>query len=200
MTEKTIDNISNKRSKKKNIDKPENSSIRETLWNIIHRFDSLIESTNTKAALLIAFNTFIFGGILLKWNEILPSFTAHPFLAIIGLICLASAAIASVLSLLFTIAAINPFLESGGGSKKYCSNIFFKDIAAYEEAGGYYKAIKTASPNSLDEDLVFQIYDLSKGILKKYKFLKNATNTILYLQLPAFAGVVITKFIASIFK
>ena len=200
MAEKSIDNKSSKKSKKKNIDKPGNDSMPDTLWNVIHRFDSLIESTNTKAALLIAFNTFAFGGILFKWSEILPSFTGHPSPAIIGLICLTSAAIVSVLSLLFTIAAIRPFLESGGDSKKYRSNVFFKDIAGYEEAGGYYNAIKTVSIDSLDEDLAFQIYILSKGISKKYKFLKNATNTILYLQLPAFAGVVITKFIASITK
>ena|GEM_PF-860981 len=176
----------------------ENSFFRDILWNVINRFDILIEATNSKAALTIAFNTFIVSGIILKWKEILPSYNEYQSLVIIGGIFLTIASVASVLSLCFTFLAVKPFLKSHKDTDEYHSNIFFKDIAKYEKPGAYHEKVKTVSADSLEKDLAFQIHILSKGISRKFNLLRTATNTIFYFQLPAIAIFVIIKLIASI--
>ena len=36
----------------------------------ISRFDNYIGTTNTNATVIVAFNTFIFSAIVLKWNDL----------------------------------------------------------------------------------------------------------------------------------
>jgi hypothetical protein len=175
-----------------NQDNQQNAFIRENLWKIIDRFDHLIETTNTKAALIIAFNTFVFGGIVLKWEDLLPS--TPLFLVIIGIISLAAAAFSSGISLWFTLHAIRPFLES----HNYHSNIFFRDIAEYKKPEGYLEKVKEMSPDFLTKDLVYQIHILSQGMSKKFNCLKKASQAIFYAQIPALALFMVVKIIESV--
>ncbi|UCH96618.1 MAG: hypothetical protein JSV88_07145 [Candidatus Aminicenantes bacterium] len=168
------------------------SVIQENLWKILNRFDHLIESTNTKSALIIAFNTFVFGGIVLKWEDLLPS--TPLCLVIIGIISLAAAAISSAVSLWFTLHAIRPFLES----HNYHSNVFFKDIAEYKKPGDYLEKVKEMFPDFLTQDLAYQIHILSQGMAKKFNCLKKASQAIFYAQIPALVLFMVVKIIASV--
>lgn len=156
-------------SKKNEIEEDKDKFIHEALWKIIHRHDRLIETTNAKAALSIAFNTFVFGGIVLKWRELLPDFNECPVLAICGILLLAIAALASIGSLYYTIYAVKPFLESNSDSL-----LFFKDVAA-NDGDAYYEKVKEMSHDSLNKDLAYQIHILSRGMSEKFDRLKKAT-------------------------
>lgn len=182
----------------KNDSNHENSITRDALWNVINRFDLFMGATNAKAALTIAFNTFVVSGIALKWKEILPSSKAHPYLAIIGGIFLAAAVAASILSLIFTFISVNPFQQSHEISDDYHSDIFFKHIAAHKAEGDYFDKVKEMSSDILAKDLAFQIHILSKGVSRKFEFLKYATQTIICAQLPSIFLVVVIKLIAFI--
>src|SRR5204862_7544080 len=46
----------------------------EAWWKLIGRYDFYFGSVNTKAALLVAFNTFVAGAIVLKWDDIRKTF------------------------------------------------------------------------------------------------------------------------------
>ncbi len=153
----------------------------ETLWNIIGRFDGLTESTNSKAALIIAFNTFVLGGILLEWKDILPSFTDQRCWAIVCGLFLLAAALASVVSLRFTVKAIKPFTKTHTEVK---SVIFFKDISDLKPAE-YHDKITKISPDDLEKDLAFQAHILSTALNEKFQHLKTATCYIQKFQLPA---------------
>ena len=50
------------------------------LWKVIGRIDSYMISTHNKAALLLAFNTFVIGGIILKWSDITDMFITIQFM------------------------------------------------------------------------------------------------------------------------
>ena len=47
------------------------AQVNDTWMKLIGRYDFYNGSVNTKAALLVAFNTFVAGGIVLKWKDIL---------------------------------------------------------------------------------------------------------------------------------
>ena len=174
----------------------ENSITRDALWNVTRRFDDFMGATNAKAALTIAFNTFVVSGIALKWKDILPSSMAHPCLASIGGVFLAAAAAASILSLIFTFISVNPFQQSHEISSDYHSDIFFKHIAAHKKPELYLDKVKDMAADTLIKDLAFQIHILSKGVSKKFDYLKYATMTIICAQLPAIFLVVVIKLIA----
>jgi hypothetical protein len=164
--------------------------ITDSLWHIIKRFDHLIETTNTKAALIIAFNTFILGGIVLKWGELLPQ---NPlWLIIAGSIILAAAAGACVVSLFFTFRAIAPYLRS----HNYRSNVFFKDIKEHGEPEEYHKEMTGLTTDHLTRDLSFQVHIIAGGMSKKFKCLEDAVHAILYAQLPALLLFVVVRFMA----
>ncbi len=71
----------------------------DLLWKIIQRYDYYIGTTNAKAAIIATFNTFVFGAIVIKWQDLLPLFGAHRHAAILAGCFLAVAAIASLVSL-----------------------------------------------------------------------------------------------------
>lgn len=179
---------------RKNKEKTDEEFITESLWKIIGRFDHLTESTNTKAALIIAFNTFVFGGIVLKGSEILPDYYRCSCLAVIGIILLTAAAIASILSLWWTCFAIKPIMYLPKDSNYPRSLLFFKDVAELDK-DEYYKKVNEMSNNSLNEDLACQIHILSKRISDKFCWLKKATCSILYAQIPLLSMFFIVKII-----
>lgn len=43
----------------------------DSLWEILKRYDFYVESTNTRATVIVAFDTFVFSGITLNWKAIL---------------------------------------------------------------------------------------------------------------------------------
>src|SRR5687768_6211987 len=102
----------------------------DALWKVVGRFDTYMGSTNTKAALLIAFNTFVPGSVALKWQDIERAFgTDHRSAFVLASVFLVVALAASVVSLVFTFWAISPFLKSPKRPEKYHSDLFFCDVA-----------------------------------------------------------------------
>ena len=99
------------------------------LWSTIRRFDLILESTNSKSALIIAFNVFVLSGIVLSWGKILPDFKIHHYLSVICNVLLTIVSIASVFSLWFTFRAVDPFLKTYKSRRKYHSYLFFMDIS-----------------------------------------------------------------------
>jgi hypothetical protein len=170
----------------------QNKFITDSLWHIIRRFDHMIDTANTKAALIIAFNTFILGGIVLKWGELLPR---NPlWLKISGSFILAAAAGACVVSLFFTFRAIAPYLKS----HNYRSNVFFKDIRKHQEPEEYHNEMKGLTLDHLTRDLSFQVHVISGGMSNKFDCLKNAVHAVFYAQLPALLLYVVVRFIANL--
>ncbi len=78
---------------------------------LIGRYDFYNGSVNTKAALLVAFNTFVGGGIVLKWKDIHDAFGTEKVAFILASLFLLVLA-ASLVSLWFTFRSVNPFFGS----------------------------------------------------------------------------------------
>jgi len=152
----------------------------EFLWNNFRRYDELYESTNQKAAGLIAFNTFAMGGVMLNFETLAGSQHNLVNLGFAGSIILL---ISSLVSLLATVFVLAPFIKKVIKPKDELSLIFHEEILQ-RSLPEYVDACKTKG--KVFEDIITQTYMLAKGLKKKYKFLSLATKLVMYGHIPGF--------------
>src|SRR5947209_8017908 len=80
------------------------------LFKIIGRYDFYINSTNTKASLVIAWNGVVIGTILLKFNDILVTYKSSHWAVITASVLLSLMGICSVISIALVFNVIFPFI------------------------------------------------------------------------------------------
>jgi Family of unknown function (DUF5706) len=170
----------------------------EFLWKTIQRYDYYIGSTNTKATTIVAFNTFVFGTIILKWPDLLPMFAAHPKAVVLAGSLLSVAAVAAVLSTWSAFRVINPFLRSPKKPFKYHSLVYFDHVAEHEIPEDYLARIKLLDLETLQSDLGHQAHVLAQGTAAKFAMLKFSIGVILTMQLPALALLVLVKLLTLV--
>jgi hypothetical protein len=154
---------------------------------IIGRFDTYIESTQTKSNLYLALNTAILGGII----SIVAS-TKPEDITLFSLTVLGNIALLAVASITITLIAITPYLQSA--SDKNSSVIFFQDVTnfTFEE---YSNRINDISDKKFLLDLTCQAYSLAGGLKAKYQKLFYAGRIIIveFVFLLIYAITLITK-------
>jgi Family of unknown function (DUF5706) len=149
----------------------------ELLWKVIGRFDYYIGTTNTKAAGLITFNTFVFSSVVLKFEELLP--TGQPkWQIILSAASLAIAALSALISLLTIFRSLHPFTSSSENDTDYRSSIFFAHIANLKTPAKYFAFIKKLTTNEFDKDLAVQAYSLSTALVSKFSSIQVATKAV----------------------
>ena len=139
---------------------------------IIQRYDNFINGANTKGNFLIAFNTFIVGGIITSYSKIKELIILCSgktlfdiFICILFILC--------VIAILLVIKAVYPFLKSGNSSiEKYHSHIFFNSVAEFHTDKTYYESLTKLSDEEFNKDLANQAFQLAKGLKNKYRFLE----------------------------
>lgn len=154
---------------------------------IISRFDTYIESTQTKSNLYLALNTAILGGIIT-----LVAATKPEDITCLALILLGITALLAVISITITLIAITPYLKSV--SDKGDSVLFFQDVTnyTYDE---YNDKINAISDKKLLSDLTCQAYSLAGGLKAKYQKLFYAGRFIIieFILLLIYSITLITK-------
>lgn len=137
----------------------------ETLKFILTRLDSYIESSQNKSNLYLALNTIILGGIITIISA-LKDLNCDWLLNLLLLLI----AIASVVSIIITLLAINPYVRSSDDKKR--SIFFFKDIASNVSCSNYETSLNKTIDHNLVEDLTSQVYSIAKGLNSKYQKLR----------------------------
>lgn len=156
---------------------------------IIGRFDTYIESTQTKSNLYLALNTAILAGIIT-----IAASTKLENITLFSIIVLGIIALLAVVSITITLIAITPYLKSA--LKKSASVVFFQDVAnsSFEE---YADKINDISDKKFLLDLTCQAYSLAGGLKVKYQKLFYAGRIIIaeFVFLFIYLITLITKFI-----
>jgi hypothetical protein len=165
----------------------------DLLWKVIQRYDFYIGTTNAKAAIIATFDTFVFGAIVIKWQDLLPLFGAHRNASVLAGCFLAVAAVASLVSLWAIFLVINPFVKSPKRPTQYHSVIFFSHVAEHEVPENYLTCIEQSNDESLCKDLGLQAHSLAMGVRDKFQKMKFAVGAIIFAQIPALAAMVIIK-------
>jgi hypothetical protein len=170
----------------------------DLLWHAIGRFDLYINMVNTKAAFLIAFNTFTFGAIVLtialKWDDLAKLTGGSKAVSFLDVAFLAIAAIAALCSLACTFWAVNPFLSS---PQTTLSLIFFGDIAKYATGEDYLAKITPCTKTALAADLAGQAHILAKGAYSKFGWIRAAVKAVL-VELAALLCLVLVHLIVAL--
>lgn len=157
---------------------------------IISRFDSYISQANVKGNFLLAFNTFLIGGIITNYSKI-KGFVICPISLLTLNIILVIMFALSITTAFFVIKAVYPFLHSNNSSKeKYHSHIFFNSVSEFKNGNEYFNSLTNHTEEQFDSDLANQAYLLAKGLKKKYKYLQWAM-IFVYIEMLLMLGVLL---------
>lgn len=132
----------------------------ENKIKIIERYDGYFSGINNKGAFILAINTLVLSGFLIGLKDIMSLVNCQE-LALLKL-TIGAIVFCSLASMVVTIYAILPYLDSG---KK--SFWFFNDVANRGLADLTQK-IDIQSEGEKNNDLNEQIYYLAKGLKKKH--------------------------------
>lgn len=139
---------------------------------IIGRLDHYIESTNSKANLILACNAVILGGLLTGFafgDRISPLCIQKLFLLL--------TTIFGLISSVYVVLAIVPFVESKS-TEPQKSLFFFKDISSYRQ-DDYVNFLNDQSEAIEFKDLSIQVHNISTGLTLKFNKMKIATYFLL---------------------
>lgn len=164
----------------------------ELLWDLIRRNDSYIESTNTRATILVTFDTFVLGAIILNWRDILSTYSTHNVAEYSVIILLSITAIASLATLWKAFNVINPFPHLPNESVDYQSKFLL--IAQPMEPENYLDHFQNLTEKELSQDLAKEVHSMSQALKDKFGNMKTAIHLIIWGQLAPLGVMVIIKF------
>jgi hypothetical protein len=167
------------------------------VWKVIGRFDTYIDGTNKKATVLVAFNTFVLGTIVLKWKDLQQILAGHPRSLLVAAVFITVAAIGTLVGLGLAFLAIHPFLKSFKKPGDYHSNLFFVHVAEHPTGADYRAAVIKADSECDITDLCHQAHILACGLTSKMTRLQISFWATI-LALGMIAGVLVCLFIAFI--
>jgi len=171
----------------------------ECLYKNINRLDFYINTTNSKTAFILAFNSFIFGSILLKYSIILEkNFGTCELLKFPASIFLFFVMCSSLVSMYYAFMVVNPFLKSIPISSDYHSVIFFGDVSKFKDENEFLKKMENIDTDKLIEDLEKQFYILSKGLSIKFNNLKISIGFLMYGVVSSLGAILALKLLTII--
>ncbi len=130
----------------------------------IGRFDHYYDSVNNKCTVFLAVSTFIEGILITAYPKILESVSCGIFLKFLMTLLL----VFGLATMLIVIWASTPYLTSHKKSLLYFGDIATRNYFEFERHS------KEETEEGALSDLRIQSYDLSIGLMKKFKMLKIA--------------------------
>ena len=170
--------------------KPAPQNYDEIIWKAVGRFDTYIGSTNVKAGLLLGFNTFVFTGVILKVDELIPK--GYPIRHIAVLVILATIVVSAFTCLILTIQIVRPDLSRT--EKEAKSIIYYGDVAQFKTADEYIRTVRLINRDAAQEDIYAQAYVLARIATRKFQKLRQVFSIMLWGQILPLAGLVLIKF------
>lgn len=167
------------------------------LWKTLGRIDTYIGTTNVKAALIVAFDTFLLGGLLLKAPDILTPLKAAPVAHTWALWFIATIGVASVASLWITLSVVQPFLTSNKRPGEYHSRIFFGDISEVKDAGAFLTQVRDSGADEMLDDLAQQVHIVATIACTKFTRLRWVTRVAVFAQIPVLLALLLLALFAT---
>ena len=149
----------------------------EILFKSIGRYDFYINTTNTKASLILAINGLLVGTTLIRVEAVLGSNAPLGYIHDTGMYLFAAFGILTVLSVYFTFKSFIPFFSSGELSSSLCPSIFFFRSVASLRLDEFSAQIKHLGKKECLDDLINQAHELAIGLDIKMANLRRAIYT-----------------------
>lgn len=154
--------------------------ISENTKFIIQRYDNYIAGANVKGNFLLAFNTFITGGVITNYTKMVALLGENCGILLLNMatFCLI---VCSIITTIFIVNAVYPYLFSGNSNiKNYHSHIFFNSVSEFESDKAYHKSLSELSETDFEKDLSHQAFQLANGLKSKYHNLKWAMRLVYF--------------------
>lgn len=142
----------------------------DLLWKIISRYDHYINSTNTKASLVIAWNGIVIAAVLLHYEDILKTYSVKPHGQLVASIAMFLLGLSSLVSNFSVFRVVTPFVPNGEAKK---SLIYFGSVSKMGQQE-YHTLLDDADNNSIISDLSLQAIDLATSLEKKMQETKTS--------------------------
>lgn len=166
-------------------------------WKTMGRIDTYVGTTNAKAALILGFDTFLLGGLLLKAADILTPLKAAPKAHLWALSLIAAIGVLSVISLWITFSVVQPFLTSGKRPGQYHSRVFFGDIAEVADGNSFLTQVSTADTDAMLDDLARQTHIVANIAMSKFERLRWAARVAVFAQIPVMLALLLLALFAA---
>ena len=172
------------------------------LFKVIGRYDHYINSTNTKASIVIAWNGILIGTVLLKFDEVLRLYQGARWSVTLASVLLSLIGICGLASIFFVFNVVFPFLEKTsqtptGRVLQSESMIFFGSVAAMGK-DTYTARVKDCTPSEVLSDISDQAVILAVGLIEKMERLRRSISAIKLSVLLIIALVVIKGLLSII--
>jgi len=153
---------------------------------VILRYDNYISQANVKGNFLLAFNTFLIGGIIANYSKIIEFVYGETNCLVVNIL-LVILFCSSLITAFFVIKAVYPFLNSNDSSKdNYHSHIFFNSVSKFTNGDEYYESLLRQRDEDFEKDLAKQAFMLAGGLKRKYVYLQYAMLIIYFEMLLIF--------------
>lgn len=157
----------------------------------IKRFDTYINASNTKIAVILSYCMAYIGGLGFKLVDISDKRIHDTGWWLVLLVCLISAVV-TLWSARFAYQALAPQVPSGRGAHEPPSVVFFGDVATHPGGrDGYVKSINQLTEELIVRDLAGQAHTLAAIAKSKFALIDKATKCIVYVQIPLFVLILV---------
>ncbi|MEO1128487.1 MAG: Pycsar system effector family protein [Planctomycetota bacterium] len=153
------------------------------LWNTLCRIDGYVTSTNSKSAMLLAYETFLLGAFILKAGDFLTLINCDWLQVLLGVL-IGVFGVSCVVSLLLALSVVQPFLKSNSRPGQYYSQIYFGDIADTASSREFLELVRESDAASRLDDLAQQIHIVATAAHQKFGRLRWATRSAVFVQCP----------------
>lgn len=152
------------------------------LFKAISRYDLYLNSTNSKASLILAWNGFVFSFVLLKYDSILINYPQTRLVIIIAIVLLTLIGISSLFSSAQAFRVVFPYLKANtkNSSEKDASPrsmIFFGSVATMSSEE-FYSRVSASSANEWLVDIAEQSVILARGAKLKMHLVRSSISAI----------------------
>lgn len=135
--------------------------------DVIKRYDTYFVSVNTKATVILTFNTFLLTAVSLKFPDLLCRYQGQGFWTNTLYIATTLMTICSIASIGMAFYALHPFRDT---HKEEVSVIFWGNVADFQSPANYLKKYLETKPRLL-EDISAQTHILAKGLRTKFTWI-----------------------------
>ncbi|MBO2985829.1 Pycsar system effector family protein [Burkholderia pseudomallei] len=169
------------------------------LLEIIKRFDSYINSSNSKIAIILSYCMAYIGGLGFKLVDVSDK-RAHDT-AWWGLLLVSLMSVGVTLwAARYAYLALHPQVPSGRAAHEAPSVLFFGDVAAHPGGrDGYSASLRALTAEDVVRDLSGQAHTLAGIAAHKYALLGKSTSYIVRAQIPLF-GVILIVLLTALQK
>lgn len=166
------------------------------LIDVLKRYDHYVATTNFKVGLMMSFLGAIVLGLTIRVILLNPIQGEVGCIRYAAIVVSVLTIISSLFAAIYLLRAVFPDTKNIDGTG---SVVFFGSVASENKnADEYYRKVVSIEQDAILRDLAVQVYNVARVVSQKFKVLKVAVNTMIYLTVPLLTASLILMIIEGL--